>query len=80
MSKGHEVIKIIQFWILKLKYFEDLYKWIRLYHLVISEWDKNLIAKAFNILEEENTKYTILMTIDAYKIGINNLDVRLAIQ
>lgn len=55
-------------------------RWIRPYHLTISDWNKELIAKAFKINEFENTKYTILIATDAYGIGIDNLDIQLVIQ
>lgn len=43
------------------------------------EWDKNLIAKAFNIAKNNNTEYIIIIAINEYSIGINNLDIRLII-
>lgn len=64
----------------KLGYSEEACKWIRPYHLAMSEWDKNLIAQAFNIPGKENTESTILVATDAYGMGINNPDVRLVIQ
>ena len=46
----------------------------------MSDWDKSLIAKAFCIPRDENLEYIILVTINAYGIGINNSDVKLVIQ
>lgn len=42
-----------------------------------SEWDKNLNTKAFAKLELKNTKCTIFIVINAYRIGIDSLDIRL---
>ena len=80
MSKIHKVISVFRFWIDKLGYSEEARKWIRFYHLAMSKWDKNLIAQAFSVLGKENTKCTTLMAIDAYGMGINNLNVWLVIQ
>lgn len=46
----------------------------------MSEWDKNLIAKACSIAKDENTECTIIIATNVYDIGINNLDIRLVIQ
>lgn len=54
--------------------------WIRLYHLVMSKWDKFLIANAFAVPGDENTKCTILVATDTYGMGIANPDVKLVIQ
>lgn len=39
----------------------------------MSELNRELIAKAFIILGDKKFKYTILMTSNAYSMGINNL-------
>lgn len=41
----------------------------------MSDWDKKLIAKAFKINRSKNTKYTNLVAIDAYDMGIDNLNI-----
>ncbi len=41
--------------------------------------DKAMIDKTFQINREENNKYIIFMTTNAYSIGINNLDIKLVI-
>ncbi len=46
----------------------------------MSDWDKELIAKAFKINGSENTECTIFVAIDAYGMGIDNPDIRLVIQ
>lgn len=46
----------------------------------MSEWDKNLTAEAFSKPTEENNKYVILISTDAYSMGIVNSDVKLVIQ
>lgn len=46
----------------------------------MSEWDKNLIAKAFRITWNEITEYIIIVATDVYGMDINNLDVRFVIQ
>ena len=44
------------------------------------DWDKELIAKAFKINGSKNTKCTILVTTNAYGMGIDNSDIQLVIQ
>lgn len=46
----------------------------------MSEWDKNLTAKAFFTLENSNFECTIEIAIDAYGLGIDNPDIKLLIQ
>lgn len=46
----------------------------------MSEWDKNLIAKAFGKPAEENNEYIILVANDTYSMGIDNPDIKLVIQ
>lgn len=46
----------------------------------ISEWNKNLTAKAFLTPDNSNFKYTILIATDAYTLGIDNPDIKLVIQ
>lgn len=43
----------------------------------MSEWNKNLIIKVFSIFEDKNNKYTIIVAINIYNIGINNSDIEL---
>ena len=72
VSEIHEVISVFHFWIDKLRYSEEARKWIRPYHLAMSEWDKSLIAQTFSVLGEKNTECTILVATNAYGMGINN--------
>lgn len=44
------------------------------------EQDKKLIAKAFKTFGNKNTECIILVAIDAYGMGINNLNIWLIIQ
>lgn len=44
------------------------------------DWDKSLISNAFKVIGKENTECTILVTTDAYGMGIDNPDIRLVIQ
>lgn len=53
---------------------------IRPYYSTMSDWDKSLIVKAFCIPEDENSECTILVVTNAYRMDINNLDVKLIIQ
>lgn len=54
--------------------------WIKPYYFTMSDWDKSLIAEAFCIPEDKNLECTILVATDAYRIDINNPDVKLVIQ
>lgn len=45
-------------------------RWIKLYYPAILKKDKSLIANAFALLANQNNKYTILIIIDVYGIGI----------
>ena len=44
------------------------------------DWDKEFIAKAFKTPGNENTECIILVATDAYRMGIDNPDIRLVIQ
>lgn len=46
----------------------------------MSELDKNLTTMAIGKQADKNNKRVILVTTDAYNMGINNLDVKLVIQ
>lgn len=46
----------------------------------MSHWDKAIIAKAFQGVQNENTDYIILIATDAYGMGIDNPDIKLVIQ
>lgn len=62
-----------------LGYPEGFSKWIRPYHFLMLECDKNFTTKAFCIAGNENNKCTILIATDAYGIGIDNLDIKLVV-
>lgn len=64
----------------KLEYSDSFSTWIWHYYAAISDWDKDLTAKAFRIPGDKNMERTILVATDAYGIGIDNPDVRLVIQ
>lgn len=70
----------IRKWMILLHYPEGSEKWVRGYFLTMSEWDKAIVAKAFQIDGDINTDYIILVATDAYGMGINNPDIRLVIQ
>lgn len=53
---------------------------IKLYYASMSEWDKYLIAKAFCVPRDQNLKCVILVAIDEYRMGIDNLDIKFVIQ
>lgn len=80
ISKIRLIINVFQRWMIKLGYPEESYKWIRPYHSAISDWDKALIADAFNMPEDENTKCTIIIAINANDMGIDNPGVKFVIQ
>lgn len=80
VSEIRLIIKIIQAWMTSLSYSTGFNKWIQPYHLAMSDWDKEFMAKAFKISKAKNTKCIILVATDAYKMDINNLDIRLVIQ
>lgn len=46
----------------------------------MSDWDKNLIAKAFLVLGDNNLIYIIFIAINAYGMRINNPNIKLVIQ
>lgn len=74
------LINIIVGWIKKLGYLDYCSTWIKPYHSTMSNWDKNLIAKAFLVLGDDNLTYIILVTTDIYGMRINNPDIKLVIQ
>ena len=45
----------------------------------MSDWDKAIIAKAFQVNNKENIKYMIFVATEIYSMGINNLDIKLVI-
>lgn len=45
----------------------------------MSDWDKAIIAKAFQVNDKDNIKYMIFVATDIYGMGINNLDIKLVI-
>lgn len=80
VSEIRPIIEIIQAWMTSLGYPAGSNRWIRPYHSAMSDWDKELTAKAFKISGAENTECIILVATDAYGMGINNPDIRLVIQ
>lgn len=60
MTKIYKVMRVIQCLIGKLRYPEELIKWIKSYHSGISEWDINLIAQVFSVAKDENCGCIIL--------------------
>ena len=74
------IVETIQTWMILLGYPIGSSTWIKLYHLAMLDWNKKLIAKAYNNFKNQNTKYIILVTTNTYKIEIDNLDIWLVIQ
>lgn len=64
----------------KLGYPKECKIWIRLYYSAISDWNKDLILKAFCIPGKNNTNCIILVATDAYGIDIDNLDIKFVVQ
>ena len=64
----------------KLGYPTFFSAWIQLYYATMSDWDKDLTAKAFCIPGDENLECTILVATDAYGMGIDNPVIKLVIQ
>lgn len=61
-------------------YFESSNKWIKPYHLAMSDWNKSLILATFQVNGEDNTKCIILVAPDTYGMGINNPNIKVIIQ
>lgn len=80
MTKIYKVIRVIQCLIEKLRYPEELRKWIKSYHSTISEWDINLIAQVLSVAKDENCRCIFLQVINTYGISISNPDIRLVIR
>lgn len=80
VSEIRPIIEMIQSWMALLGYPAGSDRWIRPYHSAMSDWDKELIAKAFQINGSENSECIILVATDAYGMGIDNPDIRLVIQ
>ena len=74
------MINVFVEWMRKLSYPDSCTDWIRPYYSTISEWDKEITAKAFMILGDQNHECTIVVATDKYGMGINNPDVRLVVQ
>lgn len=73
------MIKIIEAWIIKLRYPPSLLDWIRLYYLMIFELDKAKTAEVYCVLANENIECMIFVTTDTYNIDINNPNIKLVI-
>lgn len=73
------MIHILQAWMPKFGYFSQTHNWVCLYYFTISEWDKKITIIAFQTCIEDNVEYIILITIIAYGIRINNLNIKLII-
>ena len=69
------MIHIIQDWMKRKGYPAQSSRWIRPYNATLSEWTKEITAKAFGMPQEDNTDCTILVATDAYGMGIDNPDV-----
>lgn len=63
----------------QLGYPESFDKWIKPYHLAIFNRDKLRIAAIFKINGDENIECTIFVAINAYGIGIDNLNIKVII-
>lgn len=63
----------------QLSYLKGSNQWIKPYHSTMSDWDKTIIAKAFQVYGKENTQCTILVATDAYSMDIDNPDIKLVI-
>lgn len=62
-----------------LGYPNSCMSWIWLYSSVMLDWNKNLTAAAFCILEDKNLECEIFIVTDAYGISIDNPNVKLLI-
>lgn len=74
------IIKTIQTWMIQLGYPAGSSTWIRPYHSAMLDWHKELIAKAFKTPGNKNTECIIFVVTDAYRMGIDNPDIRLVVQ
>lgn len=74
------IIETIQAWMILLGYPAGSSSWVRSYYSAMSDWDKELIAKAFKIPGNENAECMILVATDAYGMGIDNPDIQLVIE
>lgn len=74
------IIEVIQTLITLLSYSIGSNNQVRPYYLAMSDWDKELIAKAFKISDNKNTECMIFIATNVYRIGIDNLDIKLVIQ
>ena len=63
----------------QLSYLTGSDKWIWPYYSTMSDWDKTINTNVFRISEDENTKCVILIAINVYDMGIDNLDIKLVI-
>lgn len=59
----------------QLSYPKESKKWVKVYDLSMPDWNKSLIFNAFKVIGKKNTKYIIFVAIDAYGMGIDNLDI-----
>lgn len=80
ISDIRSAIMIIQPWMKQLDYPDSYMSWIWPYYFTMSDQDKNFTVAAFCIPRDENLECIIFVAIDAYSMGIDNLDVKLVIQ
>ena len=74
------LINIIVVWMKKLGYPDCCSTWIKPYHSTMSDWDKDLITRAFFFSGNDNLNCIILVATNAYGMGIDNPNIKLIIQ
>lgn len=53
---------------------------MKLYDMIMLDWNKAIIAEAFKPIIFENTEYTKVVAMAAQGININNIDIKLVIE
>lgn len=67
------MINIIKAWTIKKKYLLESYLWIKAYYFTFSKQNKVITPIAFCIFGSKNLECSILVIINTYIMGINNL-------